>query len=137
MNLTSIKQKVLFNCSAALLYRVLLNSELHGKVVSDDAFIEDSVGASFDIYHGYITGLNVELIPSKKIVQKWRANELEWPENHFSLLSIELKDYDGKCELKLVQENLPIAVAESILKGWTDYYWEPLKILIAEGDLNP
>ena len=51
----------------------------------------------------------------------------DWPEGHYSTLTIELEaDGDGT-RLTLTQENVPDDKSDEIDDGWHQYYWEPMK----------
>jgi activator of HSP90 ATPase len=54
------------------MYETLTNPTEITKFTQGTAKFEKSVGGSFDIYNGYITGTNEELVENKKIVQKWK-----------------------------------------------------------------
>ncbi|MGZ5502718.1 MAG: SRPBCC domain-containing protein [Halobacteriota archaeon] len=45
--------------------------------------------SEFSSFDGWASGTTLELIPDKKIMQKWRA--AEWPEGHYSTVTFELQ----------------------------------------------
>ena len=120
----TIKQTTTINASPDEVYEALMDSKKHAEFTGDDAKIDNKVGGKFTAYGDYIEGENVELVADKKIVQKWRASD--WPDAHFSTATFELKEKDGKTELKFTQENVPDENFDEISKGWYDYYWNPL-----------
>lgn len=76
-------------------------------------------------YDDYITGTNVELIPGKKIVQRWRT--VEFPEDApDSLLEVSLKAEGNDCVLTLRHSEIPTGQAASYEQGWKDHYFEPM-----------
>ena len=107
-----------------------MDSRKHSKLTETKMKISREIGGKFADDDGYITGINVELIPDKKIVQSWRASEENWPKNHFSTLTINLKEEKEETKLEFTQEGVPEEYFESISKGWHEYYWNPLKLFL-------
>jgi activator of HSP90 ATPase len=104
----------------------------HAELVGSSAEIDNREGGKFDIYDGYITGTNVRLVPGKEIVQKWRAEEDNWPIDHYSDLTITLKAENEGTRLTMIQKGVPAVHAEDIGSGWYEYYWNPLHEIIEE-----
>ena len=120
----TIKQKIHINASPQEVYEAYCDAKKHAEFTGANVKFENKVGGKFDIWGGELTGESVELVPGKKIVQKWRAND--WPEGHYSDLIITLKpDKDGT-QLMLVQESVPDDKADEIDDGWHKYYWKPM-----------
>ncbi len=107
-----------------------MDSRIHSSFTGDEAIISDEEGASFSAFGGYIQGENVVLERGKKIIQKWRANEDGWPENHYSEIVFIIKNKDSGCEVDFFHTAIPETQIASITKGWTQYYWEPLRIYL-------
>lgn len=107
-------------------YEAYMNPNKHSVFTGSDCDISDQHGGKCSMYDGYITAVNVELIPGEKIVQKWIANEESWPEGHFSVITLELKDKNGGTELIFTQTDVPDDLVESLSQGWIDHYWEPM-----------
>src|SRR5579872_3964826 len=73
-----IKQTVLIpNSTPTQVYRALLSSKVHSEFTGSPASVSARAGAKFNAWDGYISGKNVELQDSKKIVQDWQTTE--WP----------------------------------------------------------
>lgn len=121
----TIKQEIHFDASPREVYEAYVDAKKHAEFSGANVKFDAKGGGKFDIWDGSLTGENVKLIPGKKIVQKWRAND--WPEGHYSDLKIDLfADSDGT-RMKLTQENVPEDKADEIDEGWHQYYWEPMK----------
>ena len=138
----TIKQQVFINATPREVYEAYVDAKKHAVFTGANVKFEAKAGGKFDIWDGELTGENVKLVPGKKIVQKWRAND--WPEGHYSDLKIELfGEGDGRrpggrsgsegTKLKLTQENVPDDKAEDIDSGWHEYYWEPMKEYFKKG----
>lgn len=107
-------------------YEAYMNPNKHSVFTGSDCDISDQIGGKCSMYDGYIQAENVELIPGKKIVQKWVAGEEAWPEAHYSTITLELSDKNGGTQLQFTQTDVPDSLVESLSQGWIDHYWEPM-----------
>jgi len=74
-----------------------------------DAFtshIRREVGGEFSAFDGWVSGTTVELIPDKKIVQKWRW--ADWPQGHYSTVTFELQAQGQETRLDFPHVSLKI-----------------------------
>ena len=127
MTTRRLTQRIIFPAPPQKVYEVLMDAEAHSQFTGSDAAIQDEVGADFSVFDGYAHGKNLELVPGHKIVQAWRANEENWPEDHFSEVVFEFQEHPEGTELNFAQENVPEEYADAIDQGWHEYYWEPLQ----------
>lgn len=135
MKTKSIQQEQIFNAPPDEVYNLLMNEELHATFTGSETCISNREGEGFTAYGGYITGKNVELIPGEKIVQLWRAEEEGWPGNHFSMVVFTFtKEGKNKTKMLFEQSGIPEHKAIDIDRGWVEYYWEPMKRLLADMD---
>src|SRR4249920_2487657 len=126
----TIKQKVKFRASAKVVYQLLADSKLHSTFSGLKANISRKVGGAFSAYSGYITGINVDLHPGKRIVQAWRAKD--FPVGIFSMATFNLAETrDGGTELVLTHRGVPKDLIPGIEKGWREFYWEKMKQYLA------
>ena len=125
MKTRNINQKVFFKASPKEVYDALMDSRKHARFTQDKARISPKVGGRFSAYSGYITGINLELVQGRKIVQIWRASN--WPEEHESRVTFNLKDHNGGTMLEFLHEDVPFDEYSSLKQGWTDFYWNPMK----------
>jgi uncharacterized protein YndB with AHSA1/START domain len=122
----TIKQKVKFKAPPKTIYQLLADSKLHSKMTGEKALIGKKVGDKFSAYSGYITGVNVDLVPGDRIVQAWRGSD--FPEGIFSMVAFNLSPTkDGGTELVLTHRGVPKALIPSIEQGWRDFYWDKIK----------
>lgn len=129
MKTKSIKQSVVINAEPAQVYKLWLNSKLHGKMVGSTATISPKVGGKFKVFDGDIVGQTIELKPNKRIVQLWRYNYSDWPEDQPSKIILEFLPYQGKTKLHFWHVGIPVQYASDIAAGWKEYYWAPLKAM--------
>lgn len=125
-----IKQIIIFFSKPHEIFEAFMDSEKHREFTGNNAKISRNIDETFDIDDGYITGKNVELVPNKKIVQLWRANEPDWPDDHYSKIILELTPIDEGTKLTFKQTGIPEDCYEIIKDGWSTYYWEPLKLYL-------
>ena len=124
----TIRQSIIFKASAHEVYEALLDSHKHSEFSGEEARISHEVGGEFSAYGGYITGVNLELVPDKKIVQSWRGSD--WPQGHYSKAFFSLEEIKEGTRLTFIQTEVPDEQFEEISQGWSDYYWNPMKRML-------
>ena len=122
-----IRQSVTLPASPKEVYEVLMDSRKHSRFTESKARVSRRVGGSFSAYDGYITGVNLELVPNRKIVQSWRGSD--WPKNQYSRATFSLRKIKRGTKLTFRQSGVPDRFFESIKQGWIDFYWMPLRSL--------
>jgi activator of HSP90 ATPase len=125
MKTKSVRQTATINAKPSEIYDALMDSKKHGKFTGGKASISNKVGGKFTVYNGYINGVNLELKKNKKIVQSWQAKD--WPKEHYSRVTFNLAPNKGGTKISFYHSGIPANQAESIKKGWIDFYWNPLK----------
>lgn len=127
MQTQDLYQEIVFSATPQQVYNCYVNENAHADFTGGEAEIEAFAGGIFSAYDGYISGIFKNLEPYNLIVQSWRAEEDEWPEDHFSEVSLLLEEHPKGCLLKFTQTGIPAAHFDSIAQGWQDYYWQPMK----------
>lgn len=90
------------------------------------AEMDDQVGTEFKLWGGDIWGKNLEVEPSKRLVQEWYGGEWAEPSKVMLLLKA---DGDGTV-VELDQSNIPDDEAKEIADGWKRYYLGPMKEML-------
>jgi len=122
----TIRQKTVIHASPRAVYDTLLDSRKHAAFTGDAARISRKIGGSFSCYGGYIDGINLELVPARRIVQAWKSRG--WPEGTYSLVTFSLaKAPGGGTRLTFVQVGVPASDFNAKSEGWKTHYWKPLK----------
>ena len=132
MKTVNIKQSISFNCNPQDIYNILMDSKKHSKLTSSVAKIGKKEGDTFYVWGGDIHGINLELIPNKKIIQSWRYNYPDWPKDYFSKVTFNIKDLKGKSKIIFFHTGIPEKYAKDIANGWKEYYWTPMKELLSK-----
>jgi uncharacterized protein YndB with AHSA1/START domain len=127
METQDIHQHLHIKASPKEIYDAIVDPDKHAAFTGAPATMDPKVGGDYSAHGGYITGKNLELVPGKKIVQSWNAQEDNWPADYFSKITYDLKEENGGTTLNFTHEGVPEENVESITDGWITYYWEPLK----------
>jgi activator of HSP90 ATPase len=123
-----IRQSVTFRASPHDVYEALMDAKKHAKFTGGKASISREVGGKFSVFDGYAEGVNLQLVPDKKIVQSWRASD--WPEGHYSEVTFLFKEIEGGTHLTFSQTGVPEEQYDDVSQGWRDYYWAPMKEML-------
>ena len=112
------------------IYDALLDGRKHSKMTGGKATGSKVAGGKFTAWDGYISGMNLELMPARRIVQEWQT--AEWPKGDPpSRLEWSFEPQDGGTRVTMVHSNVPASQADSYRQGWVDYYWTPMKAYFA------
>lgn len=122
----TIKQKVKFRLSPMRIYNMLTDSTHHSELTGQKAVISGEVGGKFSTRGGRVSGINVDLLPGKRIVQAWRSKD--FPEGIFSMATFQLTETkDGGTELILTHRGVPKQLISTVEKEWRAFYWEKIR----------
>jgi activator of HSP90 ATPase len=123
---TTIRQKEFIPAKPVEIYDALLNEQKHSAFTGARATCDRRVGGKFTAWDGYISGRNVKLENGRRIVQEWKTTE--WPDGcKPSRLEFTFKPKGEGTVVTMVQKDVPSVQAGNYRRGWTDYYWMPLK----------
>ncbi len=123
---TTIRQKEFISARPVEIYDAFLNAQKHSAFTGARATNDRWVGGKFTAWDGYISGKNLALENGRRIVQEWKTTE--WPTGcKPSLLEFTFKPKGAGTVVTMVQKDVPSVQAGNYRRGWTDYYWMPLK----------
>jgi uncharacterized protein YndB with AHSA1/START domain len=126
----TIKQRVKFNAPPDTIYELLADSRKHTEVTGRKAEIATKVGGTFSTGGSDVTGINVDLVPARRIVQAWRHRR--FPEGIFSMAAITLTPTpDGGTQLVLTHRGVPKELIPETEQAWRDQYWSRIKAWLA------
>ena len=126
----TIKQKVRFRASPERIYRLLTESKLHAVLTGHKAKISRKAGGAFSTCGGKVSGINVDLVPGKRLVQAWRTKE--FPVGIFSMAAFELSPTkNGGTELVLTHRGVPKALIPKVERDWRCAYWDKIRKVTA------
>jgi len=127
----SITLKEEFRTTADELYMTLTQPERLSAFTGSQCQSKPEVNGTFSIMNDNISGSYTELIPNKKIGQKWRFKE--WPEDMYSTVVIELDQKEDLTILKLSQTGVPDYDTSRTEQGWKRHFWGPMKQVFGYG----
>lgn len=121
---TTIKQQQKFQCRAQEFFNVFTTVEMIQAFTKGPVKLELQKAGKFELFGGNIHGEFVDISPSK-IVQKWRCKQ--WPNGHFSNVTIEISEKNDHTEVNLTQVGVPASEEDSTRENWERYYWDAIK----------
>jgi len=122
----TIKQRVKFKAEPATVYDLLADSRKHAAVTGKEATISREIGGTFSVGGNEVTGINVDLVPARRIVQAWRHRR--FPEGIFSMAAFTLTPTpDGGTELVLTHRGVPKDLIPETEQAWRDQYWSRIR----------
>jgi activator of HSP90 ATPase len=122
---TSIHQEVDFEASPERIYAALLDEGQFSAFTGAAAQIQREAGGAFKLFGGRVTGRNVELVPSQRIVQAWRLEM--WPPGVYAIVRFELTARDSGTRLVLDEMGFPPEDRDAHDAAWPRMYWDPLR----------
>jgi uncharacterized protein YndB with AHSA1/START domain len=126
----TIKQRVKFPASPAVVYDLLADSRKHSAVTGKKATISRKIGGTFSAIEDDVSGVIVDLVPGQRIVQAWRHRR--FPEGVFSMAAVVLTPTrDGGTELVLTHRGVPKDLIPETERAWREQYWARIKAYLA------
>ena len=127
----TIKQRVKFKAPPAAVYDLLADSRKHSAATGRKATISRKVGGTFSTCGNDVSGVNVDLVPGRRIVQAWRHQR--FPEGVYSMAAVTLSATpDGGTELVLTHRGVPKDLIPETERAWREQYWSRMKSYLAE-----
>lgn len=88
----------------------------------EEAVMTAEAGSEFSMWGGSISGINLEIVPSEKIVQEWYFGEQE----EKSIVTIKLHPHKKGTSVEVRHTNIPDEEFEDFSEGWDESYFGPL-----------
>lgn len=125
----TLKLKARFNAPPHEVYAVLADSRRRTAAAGRKAQISPKVGGPFSTDGGQVSGINVDLVPGRRIVQAWRHRD--FPEGVYSMAAFELTPTPaGGTEVVLTHRGVPKALLDRTEEAWRGG-WLRLKAYLA------
>ena len=112
--------------SPQAVYEAWLSSVGHSAMTGAKAKASKKVGATYSAWDGYIVGRNLELDPSRRIVQSWRTTEFA-ADDPDSTVTIELTPLGAGTRLTLRHAGVPDGQTTYENVGRREFYFEPMQ----------
>jgi activator of HSP90 ATPase len=137
----SIHQEIVFAANRKRVYDALTDDKQFEKVVqlsaarqsmsigTTPAKIGREPGGDFELFGGYVTGRQIELVPDERIVQVWRS--ASWAPGDFSIARFALEQLGASTKIIFDHSGFPAGQGEHLATGWRVNYWAPLAKYLA------
>ena len=110
-----------------------MDEKLHAAFSGANVIMNKRIKGKFDLFDGYCSGYNIELIDGEKNVQAWHFLEDGCPEDHYSICTFKFRQIGIKSKLNFTQTRVPVHKVEELKGGWKDVYWDPMKTYLKTG----
>ena len=110
--------------SAARLYRMYLDPKRHSAFTGAPVKIAARAGAKFEAFNGALTGVILQVIPNRLIVQSWRSTNFGRRDIDSTLVLSFWPDKGGS-RIELMHVNVADGDFADVSAGWSKYYWVP------------
>ncbi len=111
------------NATSEELYKAMTESFTLELWTGYPATMKPVEGTEFELWDGDISGVNLEFIENKKIVQEWYFGEQE----EKSIVTIMLRPKGNATIIEVFHTNIPDEAFDNIKSGWYDIYLSSLK----------
>jgi activator of HSP90 ATPase len=119
----SIHQEVSFKAKVGDVYSAYMDSRKHAAFTKNGAAkLAKKIGGAFSAHGGQISGINLELVENKLIVQAWRAKN--WPKVIYSIVSFKFSKAGSGTKLMFDHTGIPDGMSDHLAEGWKKMYWD-------------
>lgn len=119
-----IRQSVVLPATADELFEMYLNPQQHAEITGMPVAIGSEAGAEFRAFDGALTGIVLEVIRPRLIVQSWRSTEFKSDDADSTLiLAFTPEGSDGRIDL--IHLDVPEHDYNGVTEGWAKFYWTP------------
>lgn len=122
----NIKKYYTINAEPKDVYNALTNKKILEIWTGEKAEMEPVVDSEFSLWDGSISGINIEFVENKKIVQQWYFDE---EEKDKSIVTIKIHPNKKVTSVELNHTNIPDEAFENISEGWDEDYFGALNEL--------
>ncbi|EMP31758.1 Activator of 90 kDa heat shock protein ATPase like protein 2 [Chelonia mydas] len=126
--------KEMFDSPIEELYSIFITKELVQKFSKSCAVIQAKRGGKLQMFDGCITGEYIELLPSQRIVMKWRCRD--WPHEHYATVALNFKDRATQTELQVECKGVPVCNEDSTRQRWQKQHFEEIRVLLQQTKVN-
>ena len=119
-----IRDSVVLPAPADVLYASYLDAAKHAAITGAPVTIGAEPGSPFSAFGGSISGTTLAVVPSRLIVQSWRATHFN-DDDPDSTLILTFVPEGSNGRIDLVQIDVPEVDYQGVTEGWGKYYWEP------------
>ncbi len=122
-----LEQTYVIKAPLAKVWEALTDTSVAEQWEAGPAKVDAKVGGEFSYWDGDIHGIFTKLVSKKLIEQDWY--EHDYPERHHKV-TFTLSEKENETTIQLLQTDVGDDEFESMLDGWKDYYFDPIKKLL-------
>jgi activator of HSP90 ATPase len=125
----SIHQETFIAASPQRVFQLLTTGSLFSAATQMPAEITDREGDPFSIFGGRVEGRQLELEPSRRVVQAWRfgsAHPSPWDPGVYSTVRFTLEPAGNGTRLTIEHTGIPAEWVDHISSGYPTFYQEPI-----------
>ena len=108
--------------SPEIIYQALTNEKTIMLWTGFDAEMKEEPNTEFSLWDGNISGMNLEFVKGKKIVQEWFFGD----QKEKSIVTIKLHEHKKGTSAELHHTNIPSADFDDMCAGWDHAYFGEL-----------
>lgn len=123
---TRLRQSVLVHAPPREVYDALLDATTLSRVFGQTVQASAAKGGEFHLF-GRIHGANLEVSRGKRLVQSFRYASPEWPMEHLSKVTVQLRPVPDGTRIILDHSNIPAPCLAAVAEHWRDHLWPGLK----------
>lgn len=117
----SINMKLIFEAPLEDLFNCFVEPRRLQAYTQSDVKFEATPGFEFTLFGGQVQGIVKKIVTSERIVMKWRS--ADWPEGHYSLVTLRFVKVSGGVEVTLKQIKVPSTDVDRSTSGWNTHFW--------------
>lgn len=123
---TTIYKTVVLPAPAAALYEMYMDPEVHAAFTGAPVKISEESGSPFEAFGGLLTGVTLQVIRPRLVVQSWRSvNFAEDDGDSTLIISFTEEEDDDAGRIDLVHLDVPDADYQGVEGGWESRYFSP------------
>jgi activator of HSP90 ATPase len=132
---TSIHRETLIAAAPQQVFELLTSGSQFSAATGMPAEITAREGDPFSIFGGRVEGRQIELVPSKRVVQAWRfgaAHPSAWEPGVYSTLRFSLDPAGDGTRLMIDHTGIPSEWIEHLSSGYPTFYQDPIEKFFQE-----
>ena len=119
-----IRQSVVLRAPAEALFDMYLDPSGHSAITGAPVVIGAQRGDEFRAFEGALTGMVLEVIRPRLIIQSWRSIEFK-AEDPDATLILAFTPEGDQGRIDLIHLDVPDHDYDGVNQGWEKYYWGP------------
>lgn len=119
-----IYKSVVLPASVEALFNMYMDPSSHEAITGLPAVIDEEQGARFEAFGGALTGVILEAVRPRLIVQSWRSSTFT-PQDPDSTVILAFNPEGQHGRIDLVHLDVPEQDYEAVKLGWDEKYFEP------------